>query len=267
MKIVFYGAGHMASAIFTGLIESSVLHSHDIYLTNHSSESLLKYYQEKYNVNYSYDDDDLLQGADYVFLATKPYDFPALADRIKGKIRSENHLISIMAGLSIHEIKTILQTSNPIARIMPNTNAQVQHSVTGITFSDSFDDANKEEIYNILNSFGSALEVEEEMQHQVTAVTGSGPAFLYYVYEQYLSAAKKVGLSEKDVDEAVRHLIIGTGQMLEQSDLTMAELRENVTSKGGTTKAGLDALRQHPIEDIFVDCLQQALKRSKELSN
>lgn len=266
MKIVFYGAGNMASAIFRGLIESSLLNSYDIYLTNRSSEHLLKDFKEELKINYSYDDDELLEGADYVFLATKPYDFHSLAERIKSKVRPENHFVSIMAGVPIHQIKTLLEISQPIARIMPNTNAEVQQSVTGITFSDDFEDKRKTELFNILNSFGSAIEVEEEGMHQVTAITGSGPAFLYYVYEQYLSAAKKLGLPEKDVNDAVRHLIIGTGQMLEKSDLSLDQLRENITSKGGTTKAGLDALRRHPIEEMFIDCLEEAIKRSKELA-
>ncbi|TDM15496.1 pyrroline-5-carboxylate reductase [Macrococcus bovicus] len=266
MKIVFYGAGNMASAIFEGLISSSLLNSHDIYLTNRSSENRLQDYQQKLNIRYSYDDMALLTDADYVFLAAKPYDFDALAERIKDKIQPGNHFISIMAGISIHQIKTKLKTQNPVARIMPNTNAQVQQSVTGITFSEAFDDSHKAELFNILNSFGTALEVEEDKLHQVTAITGSGPAFLYYMYEQYIKAATKMGLDKEHVDAAVRNLIIGTGHMLEASELEIEQLRENITSKGGTTKAGLDALKKYPIEDIFKDCLEQAIKRSKELA-
>ena len=267
MKIVFYGAGNMASAIFEGLINSSLLNSHDIYLTNRSSENQLQDYQEKLNIRYSYDDIELLTDADYVFLATKPYDFDSLAERIKDKIQPGNHFISIMAGISINQIKTKLQVQNPIARIMPNTNAQVQQSVTGISFSESFDSGHKEELFKILNSFGTALEVEEDKLHQVTAITGSGPAFLYYMYEQYIKAAIKMGLDKEHVDAAVRNLIIGTGHMLEASELEIEQLIENITSKGGTTKAGLDTLKKYPIEEIFTDCLEQAIKRSKELAD
>lgn len=266
MKIVFYGAGNMVSAIFEGLIESSVLNSHDIYLTNRSSEDLLIDYKKRLNINYSYDDDFLLEGADYVFLATKPFDFSALAERIKHKIRLENHFISIMAGLPINHIQRKLNTEQPVALLMPNTNAHVQQSVTGITFSNNFDKMHQEELLKIIKAFGSAIEVQEDQLHQVTAITGSGPAFLYYTYEQYIKAAKRLGLSEQEVDTAVRNLIIGTAKMLEKSELSLDQLRENITSKGGTTKAGLDALSKHPLEEIFVNCLEEAVKRSKELS-
>ena len=92
-----------------------------------------------------------------------------------------------MAGLSIDYIRQQLNTNNPLARIMPNTNAQVGHSVTGISFSNNFDPKSKNEVDELINAFGSVIEVSEEHLHQVTAITGSGPAFLYHVFEQYKS--------------------------------------------------------------------------------
>lgn len=113
---------------------------------------------------------------------------------------------------------------------------------------------------------GQHLKLKKISCIEVTAITGSGPAFLYYMYEQYIKAATKMGLDKEHVDAAVRNLIIGTGHMLEASELEIEQLRENITSKGGTTKAGLDATKKYPIEDIFKDCLEQAIKRSKELA-
>ncbi|WP_041515300.1 pyrroline-5-carboxylate reductase family protein, partial [Staphylococcus aureus] len=105
MKLVFYGAGNMAQAIFTGIINSSNLDANDIYLTNKSNEQALKAFAEKLGVNYSYDDATLLKDADYVFLGTKPHDFDALATRIKPHITKDNCFISIMAGIPIDYIK------------------------------------------------------------------------------------------------------------------------------------------------------------------
>ena len=134
MKLVFYGAGNMAHAIFTGIVNSKVIDSNDIYLTNRSNEDALKSYADELGVNYSYDDAALLKEADYVFLGTKPYDFDNLAERIKPYVTDSNKFISIMAGLPISYIREQLNTENPVARIMPNTNAHVGHSVTGISF-------------------------------------------------------------------------------------------------------------------------------------
>lgn len=266
MKIVFYSAGNMAHAIFTGIINSKVTAPEDIYLTNRSNEDRLKKYAEELNVNYRYDDDALLKNADYVFIGTKPYDFDALADRIAPHIKDDNRFISIMAGLPIDYIKDKLNTTNPIARIMPNTNAQVGHSVTGISFSSNFGPKAKDEVNELIHAFGSILEVSEDHLHQVTAITGSGPAFLYHVFEQYVSAGTKLGLDKSEVEESIRNLIIGTSKMIERSDLSMEQLRKNITSKGGTTQAGLDVLSTYDIEHIFEESLKAAVNRSIELS-
>ena len=267
MKLVFYGAGNMAQAIFTGIINSNNLDPNDIYLTNKSNEQALKDFAERLGVNYSYDDKELLKNADYVFLGTKPHDFEALAERIKDDITDDNRFISIMAGLSIDYIRQLLDTNNPLARIMPNTNAQVGHSVTGISFSNNFGPKSKDEVNELINAFGSVIEVSEDHLHQVTAITGSGPAFLYHVFEQYVKAGTELGLERDQVEESIRNLIIGTSKMIERSDLSMEQLRKNITSKGGTTQAGLDALSQYDIVSMFEDCLSSAVNRSVELSN
>ncbi|MDW8565063.1 MULTISPECIES: pyrroline-5-carboxylate reductase [Staphylococcus] len=267
MKLVFYGAGNMAHAIFTGIVNSNVIDSNDIYLTNRSNEVALKEYADELGVNYSYDDKALLKDADYVFLGTKPYDFDELAERIKPYIVENNKFISIMAGLPISYIREKLDFDSPVARIMPNTNAHVGHSVTGISFSNNFGAKSKEEVDSLINAFGSAIEVSEDNLHQVTAITGSGPAFLYHVFEQYVTAGTRLGLEKAQVEESIRNLIIGTSKMIERSELSMEQLRKNITSKGGTTQAGLNALSQHDLESVFEDCLKAAVNRSVELSN
>ncbi|MGW7988678.1 pyrroline-5-carboxylate reductase [Staphylococcus xylosus] len=267
MKLVFYGAGNMAHAIFTGIVNSNVIDSNDIYLTNRSNEVALKEYADELGVNYSYDDEALLKDADYVFLGTKPYDFDNLAERIKPYIVENNKFISIMAGLPISYIREKLDFNSPVARIMPNTNAHVGHSVTGISFSSNFGAKTKEEVDSLINAFGSAIEVSEDNLHQVTAITGSGPAFLYHVFEQYVTAGTRLGLEKAQVEESIRNLIIGTSKMIERSELSMEQLRKNITSKGGTTQAGLNALSQHDLESVFEDCLRAAVNRSVELSN
>ncbi|SCT03274.1 pyrroline-5-carboxylate reductase [Staphylococcus caeli] len=267
MKLVFYGAGNMAHAIFTGIINSNIMDSNDIYLTNRSNEEALKAYADELGVNYSYDDAALLKDADYVFLGTKPYDFESLAERIKPFVSDSNKFISIMAGLPISYIREKLEADNPIARIMPNTNAHVGHSVTGISFSSNFGPKSKDEVDDLINAFGSAIEVSEDNLHQVTAITGSGPAFLYHVFEQYVTAGTRLGLEKSQVEESIRNLIIGTSKMIERSELSMEQLRKNITSKGGTTQAGLNALSKHDLESIFEDCLRAAVDRSVELSS
>lgn len=266
MKIVFYGAGNMANAIFKGIISSKIIPAENIYLTNRSNQQMLEDYHRELGVQYSYDDEALLKDADYVFLGSKPHDFDQLAERIQNHIDDKNKFISIMAGLPISYLREKLNPDNPIARIMPNTNAQVGHSVTGVSFSRNFGPRSKDEVLSLINAFGSAIEVKEDHLHQVTAITGSGPAFLYHVFEKYVNAGTKLGLEKSEVEESIRELIIGTGKMIERSDLSLEQLRKNITSKGGTTQAGLNKLSDYDIEGIFEDCLNAAVNRSVELS-
>ena len=105
MKIVFYGSGNMANAIFTGIVNSKSIEPENIFLTNKSNQGALEDYHNSLGVSYSYDDAELLKDADYVFLSTKPYDFLKLAERIRPHINADNKFISIMAGLPINYIK------------------------------------------------------------------------------------------------------------------------------------------------------------------
>src|SRR5690625_1943926 len=120
MKLVFYGAGNMAHAIFTGIVSSKVIDSKNIYLTNRSNEVALKEYANELGVNYSYDAAAVLEDADYVFVGAQRYHFDELADRIKAYIADKNKFISNRAGLQISYIREKFASNNPTARIMPN---------------------------------------------------------------------------------------------------------------------------------------------------
>ena len=112
----------------------------------------------------------MLKNADYVFLGTKPHDFEDLADRIRDYITKDNRFISIVAGLSIDYIRQQLNTNTPLARIMPNTNAQVGHSVTRISYSNNFGPKSKDEVNELIHAFGSVIEVSEDHLHQVLSL-------------------------------------------------------------------------------------------------
>ncbi|MHC0553212.1 pyrroline-5-carboxylate reductase [Salinicoccus sp. CNSTN-B1] len=264
MKIVFYGAGNMASAIFIGMIENKVVKPEDIYLTSKSQKEKIKFFQDKLGVNISYDDSELLKDADYVILASKPQSFPDVAKRLRPYLEEATKIISVMAGTQIKTIRRELKSDNPIARLMPNTNAMVQHSVSGISYSENFPD--KDELVELMESFGTTVVVEEDAMHNITAATGSGSAFLYYIYEKYAESLMELGFDEKEAMFLTTNLVIGAGKMVEESDLSFSQLRKNITSKRGTTEAGLDALDGEGIKNILMTTLNAAANRSEELS-
>lgn len=264
MKITFYGAGNMASAIFIGMIENEVVKPEEIFLTSKSNKEKIMFFKEKLGVSVAWDDKKLLDDADYVILASKPQNFPEVADRIRPHIEEKTKVISVMAGTQIKTIQAELGTNNPIARVMPNTNAMVQHSMSGITYSDNFRD--RDELVELMESYGKIVEVEEDEMHNITAATGSGSAFLYYIYEKYAESLVELGFTDQQATFLTKNLVIGAGKMVEESGLNFNELRKNITSKNGTTEAGLNALDGDGIQKILIATLEAARNRSQEIS-
>lgn len=264
MKIVFYGSGNMASAIFRGMLDNKIVSPKEIYLTSKDNKERVEALHDELNVNYSYDDEELCRDTDYLVLASKPQNFPDVADRIRPYLEPKTKIVSIMAGTQIKTISRELKLDNPVARIMPNTNAQVQHSVNGITYSSNF--TAKDELIEIMESFGKAVEIEEIEMHAITAATGSGSAFLYYIYEKYAECVMELGFTEEQAMFLTRNLVIGTGKMISDSDESFSELRRKITSKQGTTEAGLLALDETNIKENLMATLQAAHDRSEELA-
>lgn len=147
---------------------------------------------------------------------------------------------------------------------MPNTNAVVQHSVNGVAFSENF--TKKEELLGLIETFGTNVLIDESEFNQITVATGSCPAFLYYIYENYAESLVNLGFSIEQADVLTQELVIGTGEMMKNSDLPLSTLRENIASKKGTTDAGLKSLYKHNIEEIFNQVLEAAKDRGEELS-
>ncbi|CAD2074795.1 pyrroline-5-carboxylate reductase [Phocicoccus pinnipedialis] len=262
MKIVFYGIGNMASAIFKGMINEGVK-PEEIFVTSIPGDPLLELFKEELGVMPSLNDAELLKNADYVVFATKPQDFESVVERVKANLEDKTKLISIMAGTTIETIQSKLN-GNETVRIMPNTNAVVQKAVNGVAFSENF--TNKEELLKLIETFGTNVLIEESEFNRITAATGSGPAFLYYLYEKYADSLVNLGFSKEQADVLTRELVIGTAEMMKNTDLPLSTLRENITSKKGTTDAGLKSLHKHDIEKIFDQTLEAAKTRGEELS-
>lgn len=264
MKIVFFGAGNMASAIFTGMIEKGIVDATDIYITSKTNRVTAMEFKEALGLNVSYDDVELCKDADYIVLASKPQNFTDVAARIRPYLEKKTKLISVMAGIHISTIQEEVGMQNAVARIMPNTNAMVQYSVNGIAFSDDFD--NKDELIDLMASFGKNVIIEEDGMDNITAATGSGPAFLYYIYEQYAKSLAELGFSKEDAELLTRNLVIGTGKTLSERPESFEKLRTDITSKAGTTEAGLDTLSEFALQEMISKTLGSAADRSKKLS-
>lgn len=265
-KIAFIGAGAMAEAVVAGLVNTKFIEKQQIYVSNKENKERLKELHEKYGVTGSLDKKEVLTDADIVFLATKPHDMESALTEVKDLIQKDQIIISVVAGLSTSFIEKIIGKSVPVIRSMPNTSATIALSATAISKGKYATDEHVEIAKKIFQSVGTVSVVQENDMHMVTALSGSGPAYVYYLVEAMEAVAKEAGLDEQVAKDLITQTIIGAGNMLQQSKDPASVLRENVTSPNGTTAAGLQALRDHDFQRAVKTCVKSAAARSRELS-
>ena len=262
--IVFVGAGSMAEAIIAGIVDGCVMHPRDVFVMNKSDDDRLSYLQQKYGVSIVCPERKALRDAELIVLGTKPKDIhQAMAD-IAGFLTENAAVLSVIAGVSIATIEYGLG-SRPIARSMPNTSATIGKSATGVSMNQAVNKQMKRRILTLLSGIGIVKEVKEDELHAVTALSGSGPAYVYYMAEALEEAAIAEGLSKEIARELIIQTLEGASAMLRQTGEEPALLRTNVTSPNGTTEAGIKALEKNSFKDIIAECIHSAETRSREL--
>ncbi|AAT63112.1 MULTISPECIES: pyrroline-5-carboxylate reductase ProI [Bacillus] len=264
-NISFLGAGSIAEAIIGGLLHANVVKGEQITVSNRSNETRLQELHQKYGVKGTHNKKELLTDTNILFLAMKPKDVAEALIPFKEYIHHNVLIISLLAGVSTHSIKNLLQKDVPIIRAMPNTSAAILKSATAISPSKH---ATKEHIQTAIALFetiGLVSVVEEEDMHAVTALSGSGPAYIYYVVEAMEEAAKEIGLKEDVAKSLILQTMIGAAEMLKASEKHPSILRKEITSPGGTTEAGIEVLQEHKFQQALISCITQAAQRSHNL--
>lgn len=264
-KISFIGAGSMAEAIIAGLINKHVITAQQIYVTNKENEERLDELKTVYNITGSTDKKATIQRADVIVIATKPYDVIDALNEVKDYIEEDQLVISVVAGISTTLIEDTLDKNAPVIRTMPNTSAAIGYSATAITKGKFATDEHLFLTEQLFEAIGTVSIVEEEKMHIVTALSGSGPAYVYYLVEAMEAVAKEEGLDENIAKELITQTIIGAGNMLKETNEQASTLRENVTSPNGTTAAGLETLRTYQFKEAVENCVKSAKNRSIEL--
>lgn len=263
-KVLFVGAGSMAEAIISGIVKQRVLQGNQVYVMNRSDAERLCTLEDRYGIEKVCEDRSVIKEMDLIVLATKPKDIhQAMAD-IKPLLREDAAILSVIAGTSISAMEEGLG-KRPIARSMPNTSATIGKSASGVAWNEEVDEPLKQSILDLLGSIGLVKEVEEDDLHAVTALSGSGPAYIYYLAEAMEAAALQQGLTEDVAKELIIQTIEGAAAMLKQTNEQPAVLRKNVTSPGGTTEAGINALESRDFQQTVAEAIDQAAKRSREL--
>lgn len=262
--IVFVGAGSMAEAVIAGMIERGAIAPQNIYVMNKSDDERLISLQNKYGISIACKEKQILKQADLIVLATKPKDIQQVMADIHPLLQNGAAVLSVIAGISISTLENGLG-QRPIARSMPNTSATIGKSATGVAMNDAVDETVRRDILELLESIGLVKVVQEDDLHAVTALSGSGPAYVYYLAEALEEAAIDKGLSKDIARSLIIQTLEGAAAMLKETGTEPAELRENVTSPNGTTAAGLRALEDGMFKEVIAACIENATARSREL--
>ncbi|EOQ61702.1 pyrroline-5-carboxylate reductase [Acinetobacter calcoaceticus ANC 3811] len=261
-NICFIGGGNMAQALIGGLISRGLPPTR--ITVSDPVEQIRQLLQEK-EVHVTQDNVAAIQNADVVVLAVKPQVLATVLRPLKGLL-SDKLVISIIAGAEIQTISNLID-SDRIVRVMPNTPALVQTGAHGIYANDVVGASDRELTSQILAATGLTIWVNSEAQIDVvTAVSGSGPAYFFYLMESMIRAGKNLGLDEKVATALTLQTALGAAQMAITSSNTPSELRKNVTSPNGTTQAALEVFDRAQISQNIQSALAAAQKRSQELA-
>jgi pyrroline-5-carboxylate reductase len=263
-KICFIGAGNMAEAIIKGILDREIIDSENILCVDINNDRL-EYLQKKYAVNIEKED---AKYADVFILAVKPNNVEEVIEFLKPFLTPSKLIISIMAGIKITKIEKLINLSKAmqVVRVMPNTPALVAKGAIGYSFNDTVSMTNRDFTSVILSAVGVALKLPESDLDAVTALSGSGPAYVFYLAEAMIEAGIELGLSDEVSKILAVQTIYGAGEMLHSSKEMPRSLRKKVTSKGGTTEAATKYFDKNGFKDIVKGALTKAKNKSIALS-
>jgi len=260
-KIGIIGLGNMGSSILSGIIEKRILKEKDIFVFDIDKKKL-----KNLKVNKGKDNKDVVENSDIVILAVKPKDSKYVLEEIKNSLTPKKILVSIMAGVKIEKIEDIVGKDKPVIRMMPNLNVKVKTGI--IAYCTNKNGKKYEEVIKkIFSPIGFLFKMPQDKFDTITAISGSGPGFLFYIAEEFRKICIEKGIKENISDKIVRYLFYGTGKMIFETKQKLEKLKEMVCSPGGTTLAGLSVFEEKKFGDILREVINRAEKRSKELSN
>jgi pyrroline-5-carboxylate reductase len=262
MKVAIIGSGTMGEAIVAAILREKVASVAEIRVADHVQDRL-KYLNETFGVEASHDNREAARDADFVVLAVKPQDFETAAKELGALGRQT--VVSIMAGITISRVRQQLGTE-AIVRAMPNTPAQIGEGMTVWTATPAVADPARDGARRIFAAMGKEVFVPEERYlDMATALSGSGPAYVFLFLEALTDAGVQIGLSRDQAATLALQTVLGAARYAENTKRPPAELRAQVTSPGGTTAAALRVLEANGMRSSLIEAVIAAYERAQEL--
>ena len=264
--IGFIGAGNMATALISGLINSR--HSSSQIIASSPEQGHLDNLTSKFGIKTSKDNNEVLEIADVLILAVKPNMIESVILEIKDRVIKKDVLvISIAAGIKIKKIESLFGSSIKVIRAMPNTPASIMEGVTAITSNQNVKGADIDNAKFLFECVGKVAEIKEEDIDIFTALIGSGPAYVFYLIESLLSASENLDLSKEKKVELLASMISGAANLVIVSEDSPKDLRKKVTSPGGVTQRAIEEFEILKLKEIIKQSMEAAENKSIELGD
>jgi pyrroline-5-carboxylate reductase len=264
-RIAILGGGKIGESLLAGLLSSGWRDASEIVVTGRRDERVAEL-RERYGVQATLSNPEAVARSAIVVIAVKPQDFDTLLGEIGGLLTPEQTVLSVAAAIPTAQIEARVADGVPVVRAMPNAPATVHEGVAGVCAGAHADDAHLAMAEEVLAHVGSVVRVPERYMDAVTAVSGSGPAYFALLAEAMIEAGILLGLSREISTTLVVQTMLGTAKQLRDEGMHPVELREAVTSPGGTTIAAIRELEQAGVRAAFLNAIQAAMTRARELS-
>ena len=262
-QVAIIGAGVMGETLLSGLIRAG--RRVDDLMVGEKRPERARELEERYGVTVV-SNVEAAQKADTVALVVKPQDMDDLLKEIGPSIRPGKLVVSLAAGITTSFLESRLPEGVAVVRVMPNTPALVDEGMAAISRGSHCDEEHLLEAESLMDSIGRVLRVPEKQQDAVTAVSGSGPAYIFFVVESMIEAGVHLGLPCATAAELVVQTVVGSAKLLRETGEHPTVLREQVTSPAGTTAAAMRELEDHKVRAAFLAALEAARDRSRALA-
>lgn len=264
-KMGIIGCGNMGEAILSGILANKIATAKNVYVSDIDSTKLDRI-KSAYKVEATFNNSLVARESDIVIIAVKPQDISSTLTDISECLGREKVLISIAAGVTIKNINSIVGNHVQVIRVMPNMPALIKMGFSALSFSKNTKASSMEIAKAIFGAIGDTVIIKEKDLDAMTAISGSGPAYFFYIIEMLIKGGVRLGLPSKIAKEAAIKTASGSAELLKRLGGDPASLRKKVTSKGGTTEAALKVFKKRGLEGIVQNGIKAAEKRAKALS-
>lgn len=262
-RIAVLGAGNMGGALIGGILKAGVAEKENIVATTRSAEHAEEA-SRKFGIRVTVKGNrEAVSQADLVVLAVKPSTVPHLLEEIRDVLREDQILLSVAAALPIALIEKLAARRMPVIRAMPNIPVIVEEGATAISCNEAVTAEQRAFVEDIFRSVGVVCTVDEDLMDAVTALSGSGPAYIYMVIEALIAGGLKMGISREISTKLAEQTVLGAAKLVRETGLHPAILRDQVITPGGVTISAIHELERHGLRAMLISAIETATNHSR----